>query len=148
MTSAIPATDSSGDNENGLVVRLREFGNSKLPEWEKEARDEILKIERVEEWKKDLKQLREALEGANKLTSGSAFVRSVKEFEMDISKRLDQTGEAILDYIDFVSIGRPPKDDVHGNAVFIRERRIFQREILDKVRLLGTCLIALKFPLT
>ena len=88
------------------------------------------------------------LEGANKLTSSSAFVSSVKEFEMDVSKRLDWTGEAILDYIDFVSIGRPPKDDVHGNAAFIRERRIFQREILDKVHLLGAGLMELKFPLT
>ena len=148
MTSAVPKTAGSGDNENGFAGRLREFANSKLPKWEKEARDEILKIERVEEWKNELKHLREALEGANKLTSGSAFVSSVKEFETDVSKRLERTGEAIVDYIDFVSTGRPPKDDVHGNAVFIRERRIFQREILDKVCLLGARLIELKFPPT
>jgi hypothetical protein len=148
MTFAAPETTGSGDNGNGFAVGLREFAYLKLPQWEKEARDEILKIERVEEWKRELKKLREMLEGANKLTGSSDFVTSIKEFGMDVSKRVDSAGEAILDYIDFVSICRPPKDDVHGNAVFIRERRIFQREILDKVRLISARLIELKFPLT
>ena len=146
MTSAVTGTAGSGDDENGFAVLLSEFANSKLPGWEKEARDEIIKIERAEEWKEELKRLREALEGANKLTSSSNFVNSVKEFKIGVSKRLDWTGEAIVDYIDFLNIGRPSKDDVHGNAAFIRERRIFQREILDEVRLLGALLIKLKIP--
>lgn len=146
MTTEAPETPGSGDNGIDLVAELRKFALSKLPQWEKEARDEILETERAEEWKKEMKRLREVLESANNVTSDSAFVTSFMEFGTSACERLDRTEEAILDYIDFTKSGKPPDSDVHEKAAFIRERRIFQREILDRLRLLGANLLEFRFP--